>query len=84
MEIITIPADKVLSKLEEVNNKLDALLENKPKKYIKADYIIDKYGLSRSTIHNRVRDGIFIKYKIGNLSFFKIDEIEQAIEKSKV
>jgi len=83
MNIVTIPAEAVLSKLEEVNNKLDTLLGNKKSEYITINQIVEKFGLSRSTINNRVRDGFFTKYKIGNLSFFKIEEIEKAITESK-
>ena len=83
MDIVTIPAEAVLSKLEEVNNKLDTLLGNKKSEYITINEIVKKFGLSRSTINNRVRDGFFTKYKIGNLSFFKMEEIEKAITESK-
>lgn len=53
------------------------------KKYLKANDIAFVYGVSRATVYNYIKRGIFPQpRKIGQLSFFDKDEVDEYFKKA--
>ena len=72
-EIVSKVKESLLTDLEKT------LRENEPKRYLSADDICELFGVTKPTIHEWRKRGIFKSYKLGARVYYRLDEIENAM-----
>lgn len=68
----------------EVKNTLFAditktLQANEPKRYLSADEVCERFGVTKPTIHEWRKRKILKSYKLGARVYYRLDEIENAM-----
>jgi excisionase family DNA binding protein len=72
-EIVSKVKDSLLTDLAKT------FKENEPKRYLSADDICDRFGVTKPTIHEWRKRGILKSYKLGSRVYYRLDEIENAM-----
>ncbi|WP_373708854.1 helix-turn-helix domain-containing protein [Kaistella sp.] len=72
-EIVGRLKSELLSDLTKTFN------DNQPKKYISAQEVCERFGVSKPTIHEWKRRGILTSYKLGSRVYYRMDDIENAM-----
>ncbi|ASE62579.1 DNA-binding protein [Chryseobacterium indologenes] len=72
-EIVSKVKESLLTDLEK------AFKENEPKRYLSADDICERFGVTKPTIHEWRKRGILKSYKLGSRVYYRLDEIENAM-----
>lgn len=72
-EIVSKVKESLLTDLEKT------FKENEPKRYLSADEVCQRFGVSKPTIHEWRKRGILIPHKLGSRVYYRLDEIENAM-----
>lgn len=81
---ITVPQENINQIAENVETRLfdrltKFLTDNAPKRYLSADEVCDRFGITKPTLHDWRRRGILKSYKLGSRVYYRFDEIENAM-----
>ncbi|SNV42987.1 Helix-turn-helix domain [Chryseobacterium taklimakanense] len=81
---ITVPQENINQIAENVETRLfdrltKFLTDNAPKRYLSADEVCDRFGITKPTLHDWRRRGILRSYKLGSRVYYRFDEIENAM-----
>lgn len=64
----------------ELLSELTKLLSDiAPKRYLSADEVCERFGVTKPTIHDWRKRGILKSYKLGSRVYYRLDEIEDAM-----
>ena len=68
----------------KIKNELFAELQrsfkdNEPKRYLSADEVCKRLGITTPTIHDWRKRGILKTYKLGSRVYYRMDDIENAM-----
>lgn len=55
------------------------LTDNEPKRYLSADEVCKRFGVTKPSIHEWRKRGILKSYKLGARVYYRLDEIENAM-----
>lgn len=55
------------------------LTDNAPKRYLSADDVCQRFGVTKPTIHEWRKRKILKSYKLGSRVYYRLDEIENAM-----
>lgn len=55
------------------------LSETAPKRYLSADEVCDRFGITKPTLHEWRKRDILKSYKLGSRVYYRLDEIENAM-----
>ena len=69
---------------ENVKNSLlseltKTIQENEPKRYLSADEVCKRFGITKPTLHDYRKRNILKSYKLGARVYYRLDEIENAM-----
>jgi len=69
---------------ETVKNSLlselaKTIQENEPKRYLSADEVCQRFGITKPTLHEYRKRNILKSYKLGARVYYRLDEIENAM-----
>ena len=69
---------------ENVKNSLlseltKTIQENEPKRYLSADEVCKRFGITKPTLHEYRKRNILKSYKLGARVYYRLDEIENAM-----
>ena len=80
----TNPNDLIREITENVKNSLlseltKTIQENEPKRYLSADEVCKRFGITKPTLHEYRKRNILKSYKLGARVYYRLDEIENAM-----
>ena len=80
----TNPNDLIREITENVKNSLlseltKTIQENEPKRYLSADEVCKRFGITKPTLHDYRKRNILKSYKLGARVYYRLDEIENAM-----
>ena len=81
---LTVPQENINQIAENVETRLfdrltKFLTDNAPKRYLSADEVCDRFGITKPTLHDWRRRGILKSYKLASRVYYRFDEIENAM-----
>lgn len=76
-DLITAIADKIKETLFADITK--TLTDTAPKRYLSADEVCERFGVTKPTLHEWRKRGILKSYKLGARVYYRLDEIEDAM-----
>lgn len=85
MEVIIISKDEFLSMIEENNNKLKSLFQDRhtpaqtTKEFLTTKEVCEQFNTSRQNLHNKKNEGVIKQYRFGNKKYYRYDEIRELI-----
>lgn len=53
--------------------------DNEPKRYLSADEVCQRFGITKPTLHEYRKRNILKSYKLGARVYYRLDEIENAM-----
>ena len=53
--------------------------DNEPKRYLSADEVCQRFGVTKPTIHEWRKRKILKSYKLGSRVYYRLDQIEKAM-----
>ena len=53
--------------------------ENEPKRYLSADEVCERFGITKPTLHEYRKRQFFKSYRLGARVYYRLDEIENAM-----
>ena len=80
----TNPNDLIREITENVKNSLlseltKTIQENEPKRYLSADEVCKRFGITKPTLHEYRKRNILKSYRLGARVYYRLDEIENAM-----
>jgi len=75
-----------IQEIKDLKNEVSELrnqLHSKHKELYTIDDIADLFNITKATVHNWVKEGKLIKYKVGGRTQFKRADVEKLINYSK-
>ena len=80
----TDPNDLIREITENVKNSLlseltKTIQENEPKRYLSADEVCKRFGITKPTLHEYRKRNILKSYRLGARVYYRLDEIENAM-----
>lgn len=81
---LNVPAENIQQIAQTVKTELLAdltkfLTDNAPKRYLSADEVCQRFGVTKPTIHEWKKRKILKSYKLGARVYYRLDEIENAM-----
>lgn len=81
---ITVPTENIQQIAQTVKTELLAdltklLTDNAPKRYLSADEVCQRFGVTKPTVHEWRKRNILKSYKLGSRVYYRLDEIENAM-----
>ncbi len=78
------PTTHIQAITEHVENRLfdrisKFLTDSAPKRYLSADEVCQRFGVTKPTIHEWRKRKILKSYKLGSRVYYRLDEIENAM-----
>ena len=78
------PNQHIQAITDNVENRLFIRLskfitDNAPKRYLSADEVCKRFGVTKPTIHEWRKREILQSYKLGSKIYYRLDEIENAM-----
>ena len=81
---LNVPAENIQQIAETVKTELLAdltkfLTDNATKRYLSADEVCQRFGVTKPTLHSWKKRNILKSYKLGSRVYYRLDEIENAM-----
>ncbi len=78
------PTTHIQAITDHVENRLferitKFLADSAPKRYLSADEVCERFGVTKPTIHEWRKRKILKSYKLGSRVYYRLDEIENAM-----
>ena len=78
------PKNHIQAITDNVENRLfdrltKFLTDTAPKRYLSADDVCERFGVTKPTIHSWRQRKILKSYKLGSRVYYRLDEIENAM-----
>lgn len=85
VNFVGVQPDQLIQEIaEKVETALFAkiqktLQDNEPKRYLSADEVCERFGVTKPTIHEWRKRKILKFYKLGSRVYYRLDQIENAM-----